>query len=351
MIDRIELTEDYSIARTLNGLWQLSPGHTINDSIDLEDVNRAFHMLVEAGFTTFDLADIYTGAEEALGRFLKELDSHSDLTKDDIQIHEKYVPDAEILKTVTFSDTEAIIDRSLKKLGRDYIDLMQFHWWDYDIPRYIEVAEHLVKLQGKGKIRHIGVTNFNAERLNELVQAGIPVISSQSQYSMFDRRPEKNLLSYSDENNIQQICFGTLSGGLLSEKYLGLTKDKVQAETRSQIKYMQVIDETLGYEGFQELLELLNDLAAKYHVNIANVATRYIMQQENVAATIIGVRSSRHVASNRQVYSFELTAADEQAIRQLLDQYPDLEGDCYDLERDPDSVFSSIIRRNENAKG
>lgn len=351
MVDRIELTEGYSIARTLNGLWQLSPGHTLNDSLDLEDVNRAFHMLVEAGFTTFDLADIYTGAEEALGRFLKELDSHSYLSKDDIQIHEKYVPDIEVLETVTFADTEAIIDRSLKKLGRDYIDLMQFHWWDYDTPRYLEVAEHLVKLQDKGKIRHIGVTNFNTERLNELVQAGIPVISCQSQYSLFDRRPENKMLSYSTENNIQQICFGTLSGGLLSEKYLGLTADEVQAETRSQIKYMQVIDETLGYEGFQELLELLNDIANKYGVNIANVATRYIMQQESVAATIIGVRNSRHVEANQRIYDFELTTEDEQAIRALLDQYPDLAGDCYDLERDPDSVFSSIIRRNENANG
>ncbi|MGX7092961.1 aldo/keto reductase [Hutsoniella sourekii] len=349
MLERIELTPGYTISRVLNGLWQLSPGHTLKGTLDLEEINQAFHQLGDLGFTSFDLADIYTGAEEALGRYLKDLSRHSSLTVHDIQIHEKYVPDLDVLETVSFEDTEAIIDRSLSKLGRDYIDLMQFHWWDYEVDRYVEVASHLVRLQEKGKIRHIGVTNFDTEHLDQLVEAGIPVISCQSQYSLFDRRPEKQLLDYSIQNEIQQICFGTLSGGLLSDKYLGV--DQIEAETRSQVKYQQVIDQTLGHLGHQKLLELLQAIGNKHHASLSNVATRYILQQKGVAAAIIGVRNRRHIQDNLAIFDFELDAEDLATIKEFLDQYPVLEGDCYQLERDPNSVFSSIIRRHENANG
>lgn len=349
MVEKITLVDDYTISRVLNGLWQLSPGHTLKGHLDRREVQKAFDELTDRGFTTFDLADIYTGAEEALGEFLARLTGSSTLTVHDIQIHEKYVPDIDVLETVSFAETEAIIDRSLRKLGRDYIDLMQFHWWDYHIPRYVEVAEHLVKLQAKGKIRYIGVTNFDTPHLQELVDAGIPVLTCQSQYSLFDRRPEKAMLDYSREAGIHQICFGTLSGGLLSDKYLGQTT--YQAETRSQVKYQQVIDQTLGQAGHQRLLALLKEIADQYGVSLSNVATRYILEQPGVAATIIGVRNSRHVDSNAQIFDFALSASDRQAIRELLDEYPMLEGDCYELERDPTSVFSSIIRRNENANG
>ncbi|KAA9300330.1 MULTISPECIES: aldo/keto reductase [Aerococcus] len=349
MLERIELSPGYTIARVLNGLWQLSPGHTLKGQLDLEEINQTFHQLGELGFTTFDLADIYTGAEEALGRYLKELDHHSYLTAHDIQIHEKYVPDIDVLESVKFEDTEAIIDRSLKKLGRDYIDLMQFHWWDYSVDRYIEVAEHLVKLQEKGKIRYIGVTNFDTPHLKELVDAGLPIISCQSQYSLFDRRPEKKLLPYSIDQGIQQLCFGTLSGGLLSDKYLNQTD--IDLETRSQVKYQQVIDQSLGQAGYQKLLHLLDEIAHKHRVSISNVATRYILQQEGVAGSIIGIRNHRHVKDNLAIFDFILDQEDLEAIRSLLDQYPRLPGDCYELERDPHSIFSSIIRRHENANG
>ena len=180
-MNRIELTPGYEISRVLNGLWQLSPGHSLNGPLDIDDIKYAFSQLVDLGFTTFDLADIYIGAEDVLGEFLSDLRHGHGLTPDDIQIHEKYVPDYDVLRTVSFADTERIIDRSLSKLGRDYIDLIQYHWWDYDINRYVDVASNLVKLQEKGKIRHIGVTNFDTEHLKALVDGGIPVISCQSQ--------------------------------------------------------------------------------------------------------------------------------------------------------------------------
>lgn len=125
------------------------------------DVMHAFFELIGHGFTTFDCGDIYTGGEEFLGTLVARL-KHGEgpVSADDIQIHTKYVPDLDILANVTFKHTESIIDRSLRRLNRDTLDLVQFHWWDYNVPGYVEVALDLLKLKEKGKIRNIGVSHI-----------------------------------------------------------------------------------------------------------------------------------------------------------------------------------------------
>ena len=344
---RYPLTPDYEISRVINGCWQLSEGHSLNGALDMDDVLRAFHMLVDRGFTTFDCADIYTGAEDFIGRFVDELRHTPGRSAGEIQIHTKYVPDLDRLRAVSLEDTERIIDRSLRRLRVDRLDLVQFHWWDYEIPRYVEVAGHLARLREKGKIRNIGVTNYDTAHLAALVDAGIPVVSIQSQYSMFDRRPERAQLGYCREHGIAMFCYGTLSGGFLSGKYLGRTD--FAPETRSQVKYMQVIEDSLGLEGMQRLLALLKQIADGHGASVSNVATRYILQQPGVAAAIVGVRNSRHVEDNVRLFEFELTGGELSAIRALLDEYPSLEGDPYTLER-TSPRYRGIIKMKLNGE-
>lgn len=346
MIEKYELTPGYKISRVLNGCWQLSDDHTLKGHLDFQDVMKAFHMLVERGFTTFDCADIYTGAEDFIGKFVKELQSAGGYFHDMIQVHTKYVPDINLLAQVDFAYTEKIIDRSLKRLNRDTLDLVQFHWWDYDVPGCLETAGYLRRLQEKGKIRNIGVTNFDTEHLAQLVDAGIPVVSCQSQYSVFDRRPEKKLLQYCKEHNITLICYGTLAGGYLAEKWIGKPIDS--SETRSQVKYRLVLEDAVGEEGYQKLLLLLKSIADKHDVSISNVATRYILEQPNVGAAIIGIRSSRHVTSNERIFDFRLDAEEQEAIRTFLSQYPILDGDPFTLERTVGSKYRNIMKMNLN---
>lgn len=344
MTQRIELAKDYTISRVLNGCWQLSQGHSLQNPLDLKDVMKAFHMLVERGFTTFDCADIYTGAEEFIGEFVSELKSGHGFSADDIQIHTKYVPDINYLSKVNYEFTESIIDRSLMRLNRETLDLVQFHWWDYDVPGCIETAGDLLRLKEKGKIRNIGVTNFDTEHLKELVDAGIPVISMQAQYSVFDRRPEKKMVEYCKANDVKFLCYGTLSGGFLAERWIG--KSIVEPETRSQVKYLQIIEDTLGWDGYQELLQLLSKIAEKYSVSISNVATKYILCQSGVAGAIVGIRNSRHVESNTQIFSFELTESDITMIRRFLGQFPSPEGEPFELERTVGSKYREIMHMN-----
>lgn len=346
MGEKFELAPGYNINRVINGCWQLSAGHSLDGALDMKDVMLAFNELYEQGFTTFDCADIYTGAEEFIGSFVKELKDSHRYTPDCVQIHTKYVPDINILSTLDFAFTESIIDRSLKRLNRETLDLVQFHWWDYDVPGCIETAGHLVRLQEKGKIRCIGVTNFDTEHLKLLVDAGIPVVSCQSQYSVFDRRVQKKMLPYCRENGIKLICYGTLAGGFLSTKYIG--HEPGAPETRSQVKYMQVIEDSLGWDGYQRLLSLLGGIAEKHGVSISNVATKYILSQPGVAAAIVGVRNSRHVKQNAQIFDFALSPDELSEIRAFIDSYGTLDGEPFELERTIGSKYRNIMHMNVN---
>jgi aryl-alcohol dehydrogenase-like predicted oxidoreductase len=346
MTQRIELTEGYTINRVINGCWQLSQGHNLMGSLDMQDVMQAFHMLVERGFTTFDCADIYTGTEEFLGEFVNELKRDSGISPHDIQIHTKFVPNINMLSQVDYQYTENIIDRSLRRLNRDVLDLVQFHWWDYDTPGCLDTAGHLYRLKEKGKIRNIGVTNFDTRHFAEIVEAGIPIVSIQTQYSVFDRRPEKALIEYCKTRNISLLCYGTIAGGFLSDKWLGRTVEA--PETRSQVKYLQVIEDTLGWDGYQDLLILLKRIADRHDVNIAHVAAKYILNQPGVGAAIIGVRNSRHVESNTKVFEFDLEDAEIDEIRSFLDGYPILSGEPFELERTIGSKYRNIMKMNLN---
>lgn len=345
---RITLENGYSFSRVINGCWQLSAEHCLKGSLDIDDAVKGFHQLKERGLTTFDCADIYTGVEEILGRFVTELKAQGNYSHDDIQIHTKYVPDLNILDQVDFAYTEKVVDRSLLRMHRDCLDLVQFHWWDYEVPGMLETAFDLLKLKEKGKIRNIAMCNFDAAHLKQIVDAGIPVVSNQTQYSVFDRRPERALLPYSREHDVYSFCYGTLSGGFLSERWIGAKREDFEPETRSHVKYLQIIEDSLGWEGYQKILLLLQEIAEEHQVSIANVAARYILDQPGVGAVMVGCRNSRHVEDNARLAGFALTEDELFRIRSFVDHYPTPEGEPFELERTPGSRYRNIMKMNLN---
>lgn len=344
MNNKLELSKGYTINRVINGCWQLSAEHCLKGQLDFEDAMKAFFELVSNGYTTFDCADIYTGVESFLGEFVTELSKTGYFSNNDIQIHTKYVPDISKLAEVDFGYTEKVIDRSLERLRRDHLDLVQFHWWDWEVPGYMETLNDLFKLKEAGKIRNVGLCNFDTEHTKEVIEAGFNVVSNQTQYSVFDRRPEKGLIDYSKEHGVSTFCYGTLAGGLLSDRWIGV--DNIDPETRSHVKYMQVVGDTMGFDGFRDCLLLLKSIADKYGVSVSNVATKYILAKDGVGAAIVGVRNSKHVKDNLALFSFELSKEDVGAIDRFVSKYPILEGDPFTLERTPGSKYRNIMKMN-----
>jgi aryl-alcohol dehydrogenase-like predicted oxidoreductase len=146
------------------------------------------------------------------------------------------VPDYDELASLTKAKVEAIIDRSLERLQQERLDMVQFHWWNYEVPGWVEAAQWLRELQQAGKIELLSLTNFNSEKTAEIASAGVPLTTTQVQYSLLDPRPEKALTGVCTDHGMQMLCYGSLAGGFLSERWLGRS-DADSQENRSLIKY------------------------------------------------------------------------------------------------------------------
>lgn len=329
---RFKLAPGYSISRIVKGGWQLAGGH---GAIDRAQAIRDMHAYAERGITTFDCADIYTGVEELIGAFLRDWKGAP------IQVHTKCVPDMGALND---PHVERNLERSLARLGLERLDLVQFHWWDFAQPGYVEAALQLAKLSDQGKIRLVGTTNFDAERLSELIDAGVPVVSNQVQYSVLDRRPSGSLATLCARTGVKLLCYGALAGGFLSEKWLGAPEPQAPFENRSLTKYRLIIDETRTWSQFQESLGIVRRIAQKHGTSIGAVALRFTLDQPHVAAAIAGSRNAKHLDETVRADSLRLDADD----RAALDELRGLHGEVYGLEREPGGRHAVIMKTNLN---
>lgn len=345
-MERIELQPGYSISRVIKGGWHLAGGH---GNISEEEALKDMRHFVKAGITTFDCADIYTGVEELIGKFkIKYHDEFRSGELSPIQIHTKYVPDYGALATLTKKETTNIIDRSLKRLGVEQLDLVQFAWWDYQFPKYLETAVHLSDLQKSGKIKLLGITNFDAKRIQEMINAGVNIASNQVQYSILDQRVENKTTALAEKHNIPFLCYGTVAGGFLSDRYLNSSDPKQPFENRSLSKYRLIIDEFGGYELFQKALQILREIANRYEVGIAEISCKYILQKPMVGGVIVGARNRNHLASLQKLDDFTLDADDLNKIEAIISESKGPNGPFYELERDKTGKHGSIMKYNLN---
>ncbi len=335
---RVELAPGYSIAKIINGCWQLTPDHGGGPESRKTALHR-FAELVDHGFTTFDCADIYTGTEKLLGEFRR---SRSD--PDSIQIHTKLVPNKDGLAELTDNTIATAIDESLKKLRVETLDLVQFHWWDYDVPGVDRLYDRLLHAQSIGKIRLLGVTNFNSEALRKLLSQNASLVSMQAQYSLIDRRPERQMMKCCSTANVSLLPYGVLAGGFLTDKYRDCST--ADASNRSLQKYRLMIDEAGGWDLLQRLLDVLASIAAKHDAGIDAIAAKWVLEQPTVAAIILGIGSRSRAESNLAMTNLALDDEDRLRIADCLVNQAIPSGEPYDLERDVSSAHSRIIRTN-----
>jgi aryl-alcohol dehydrogenase-like predicted oxidoreductase len=328
---RFQLAPDLPICRILNGMWQVSGGHGRIDPARAVDEMFAYH---DAGFTTWDLADHYGPAENFVGDFRRQFAArHGEARLGEIQAFTKWVPHP---GRMTRPIVEQAVDVSRSRMGVDRLDLLQFHWWDYGDQRYLDALRHLADLRDEGKIRHLALTNFDTERLRVITEHGIRVVSNQVQYSLVDRRPMARMAAFCGEHGISLLAYGTVLGGLLSEKYLGRPEPpRGELGTASLQKYKNMIDAWGGWALFQELLAALAPVGAKHRAGIAVLGVRYVLDQPAVGGAIVGARLgvAQHIADNARVFDIGLNADDRAAVDAVLAKSRDLMqviGDCGD---------------------
>jgi len=343
-LEQFSIRPGYEISRVIRGGWQLSAGHS---NLDTRDAVADLVAAAEAGITAFDCADIYTGVEELLGEFRAAYkERHGSEALGRIKVHTKYVPDLDLLPRLTRNDVREVIERSLQRLRAEKLDLVQFHWWDYSAPRYIEAALWLEELRAESKIDLLGGTNFDTPRVEALVNAGVPLASMQVQYSLLDARPENGLVDVCRRHGVHLLCYGTVAGGFLSDAWLGKPEPRSPFENRSLTKYKLIIDDFGGWNLFQTLLQTLRRIGDRHDTDIATVASRAVLDGPMVAAVIVGARNRSHLADNLRIFDCVLTSEDHKEIASVLADRQGPQGDTFTLERNREGPHGSIMKYN-----
>jgi aryl-alcohol dehydrogenase-like predicted oxidoreductase len=145
------------------------------------------------------------------------------------------------------------------------------------------------------------------------------------------------------KNGIGLLCYGALAGGFLTDTYFRVPEPRPPFENRSLTKYRLIIDEFGGWDLFQELLDVLNDVAARHTTSIAAVATRWVLDRDPVSAVMIGVRSDAHLEDSLGVFDLRLDDEDRDRIESVLARAEGPLGDPFELERRPDSPHATIM--------
>ncbi len=330
-----ELAPGLTISRVLVGLWQLADMERDDRAIDLPQTAEAMLPYVQAGLTTFDMADHYGSAETVSGIF------HERHPEAQVQFLTKWVPSP---GTLTRADVRRAVETALRKLQLERLDLLQFHTWTYDDPIWLETLYWLQELKNEGLIRHLGLTNFDAAHLRILLHSGVEVVSNQVSYSLLDQRAAGDLTRLCLEHGVSLLAYGTVAGGLLTEKWLGRPEpEQGRLETWSHAKYYRFIQAAGGWEAFQTLLEVLSRVASRKGVSMANIASRFILEQPAVAGVIIGARLGErsHLDDTRKLFSFELGKESRAEIESALRTLEPIPGDCGDEYRKPPFLTAS----------
>ena len=325
--DRRRLATDLDVSRVVTGLWQIADMERDGRTLDLDAAARAMAPYVEAGFTTFDMADHYGSAEEIAGRFAAGGGRAEVLTK--------WVPDPGPVRREAVREA---VQRALRRLRRDRIDLMQLHAWRFSDPSWLDALFFLEELRTEGLVGHLGAVNFDTAHLRVAVASGIRLVSNQVAFSLLDRRAAGRMATFCREHGVQLLAYGVLAGGFLTERWLDRPPPtEAERVTWSEMKYHRFIEAAGGWDRFQGLARAVATVARKHQVSMANVACRAILDEPAVGAVIVGARLGErsHLEDNARVFSLALDDEDRRTLADALAGLGPVPGDCGDEYRRP----------------
>ncbi|MGH6920889.1 MAG: aldo/keto reductase [Geminicoccaceae bacterium] len=337
--ERVSLAPGLEISRIVTGLWQVADLERAGP-LDPHEAAQALAAYAKAGFDSFDMADHYGSAEVITGRFLAKVGGESRLPEGVRPVAlTKWCPEPGAMDPDV---VRAGIERSRQRLGVKTIDLLQFHWWRFEHPGYLDAMAALEGLRREGLIAHLGVTNVDTDHLRVLIKQGFPVVSNQVSFSLLDRRAAGAMSDLCLEHGIGLLAYGTLGGGFLSDRWVGASPPEEIGDWSKQ-KYRRFVEVLGGWDMLQTLLAALAEIARKHDVSVANVATRWVLQQPAVRAIIVGARlgEREHRADNLRLFSFALDAGDHARIARALADARPIPGDCGDEYRRPPFLTAS----------
>jgi len=294
----------------MGGPWQFGWG--------LQDDNEAIGAILTAldkGINWIDTAPVYGlgHSEELVRKALSQTDAKPFIaTKCGLLWNDK----KEKVPCLKSQSIRKECHASLKRLGVEVIDLYQMHWPEpaEDIE---DGWEEMAKLAEEGKVRYIGISNFNIEKIKH-VQKITPVASLQTPYSMLHREVEDRLLGYCTENNIGVVAYSPMQRGLLTGKF-----------SHQRLAGLPIDDHRRKSPDFQEpqfsatleLVRRLRPVAERNGKTLAQLAISWVLRRPEVTAAIVGARRPDQIAETAPAADWNIAAEDAQEIERLLAEY------------------------------
>lgn len=302
---------DMEVSRVVFGTW-VTGGWAWGGSDESESI-RAIIRAFELGINFIDTAPVYGFglSEEIVGRAIQQWGRRDDIvlaTKcglewDDRQIHIRRNSSPERIRF------EA--EQSLKRLGVDCIDLYQVHWPDSDTPFESTMAA-LEKLRDEGKIRYIGLSNFNVDQIEACLKA-TTVSSLQPPFNVFERGSEKELLPFCESHELGTLVYGGLCRGLLTGKFTGDEKFPKGDLRRGDPKFKPD-----KFKQYVKAVNAMKKIAADYGKSMAQFALRWALQQAGVTTVIAGARTSAQLEDNVGISGWSITPEDLKKVDEIL---------------------------------
>lgn len=280
--------------------------------VSRQELINAVKTAVENGINFFDTADTY-----GLGESERTLCEALGSDKNNVVITTKFGVRVENGKTTYDNSREYIfsaVEGSLKRLGRDCIDLYQVHYRDGKTP-LSDVAESLERLREQGKIRYYGLSNIHKEDEEELKSfSSNPFVSFQDEYSLACRKNESEMFSFRDDYKMTPFTWGSLGQGILSGKYDKNCKFEAN-DRRSRDIYVNFHGKKLLKN--LEIVEVLKEIANETGKSVSSVAIRWILDYLKDSVVIVGAKNPKQVLQNAESLSFELNAEQIERLEKI----------------------------------
>jgi aryl-alcohol dehydrogenase-like predicted oxidoreductase len=292
------------------GTWAIGGkfwGHT-----DEAEAVAAIQKAIDGGINLIDTAPIYGDghSEELVGKAVKGRHHQVIIaTKCGVRFRS-----ADLVNDLTPKSIRKELEVSLKLLDTDVIDLYQCHWPDPNTPIEDTIGE-MEKMKAEGKIRAIGVSNFDAALLKR-AQKVAQVASNQVQYSLLNREIEKELIPFCREQAIGILAYGLMGGGILTGKYKQKTKF---GKDDARGFFYNFYDEP-QWSQVQALLKELERIAARHGKPVAHVAINWVRQQAGLTSALVGARSPQQAEANAAAGDWQLSSEDLAIINKTISQ-------------------------------
>lgn len=303
------------------GLGCMGMSHGYGDPSDVNEMIKLMRKAHDLGVTFFDTAEVYGPYtnEELVGQALEPI-------RNEVKIATKFgiSMNMDDFKQVLDSRPETIrksVEGSLKRLRTDHIDLYYQHRVDPNVP-IEDVAGTIKDLMEEGKILHWGLSEAGIETIKK-AHAVLPLTAVQSEYSMFWREPEKNLLPVLEELGIGLVPFSPLGKGFLTG---GITKDTKFSKHDFRTSVPRFQKENI--EANMKLVDFIKGIAVEKNITPAQVAIAWLLYQKPWIVPIPGSRSLRHLEDNLAAANVSFIQEELKRIDEVLDSIH-IQGDRY----------------------